>query len=285
MRIDMTTYCGKICIIGRPNVGKSTLFNHAIGEKISIVTHKAQTTRRQIKGIYTSDRHQIIFIDTPGINANVGRRQNRQLNRQALTALADIDAVVFMLERDRWQPEDDWILDRLRTYTGPVVAVINKMDQVSSERLLKMKQTLEDKFNFSMILPISALKSYQTDLLIEHLKLYLPEGSFEFGDDITHDVGDQFFIEEIIREKMLLNIHEEIPYLASIQIDEWIENDARFSISATIQVDQIGQKKIIIGHEGQRIKKIGKSARIDIERHFDRKMHLNLWVKVKKDRV
>lgn len=281
----MTHHCGKVCIIGRPNVGKSTFFNQVIGKKISIVTHKSQTTRRQIQGVYTDQSYQMIFIDTPGINTNSAQTQAKALNREALSALFDIDAVIFMLERDRWLPEDEWVLNNIKKYNGPVIAVINKIDQIDSKKIDTLSNQLRNLHDFQMVIPISALKNQQIDVLLDHLKLYMPLQPFQYSPDTQSDIQDQFLVKEIIREKLLLNIHEEIPYIADIKIEEWIKTKQRFSVSIIIHVNTTGQKKILIGHNGQQLKHIGRQSRIDIENNYNQKMHLNIWVKVKRKRV
>ncbi|MBF13174.1 MAG: GTPase Era [Legionellales bacterium] len=281
----MKQYCGKVCIIGRPNVGKSTFLNQAIGEKISIVTHKAQTTRRQIKGIYSNESHQIIFIDTPGINSISAKSQVRSLNKIALTALIDIDLVIFIVDRDRWLPEDEWILEAIKTYQGPCVAVINKIDQMKSDSMLALLETVRDKQVFQAVMPISALKGQHIQLLLDHIKLYMPEKPFMYPIDSKYDINEQFLVKEVIREKLLIFTHEEIPFISNINIEEWIKTDKRFSVSIVIHVNTIGQKKIIIGHNGQQLKRIGRQARLDIEQTLGQKMHLNIWIKIKKRRV
>lgn len=275
---------GFAAIVGRPNVGKSTLLNALIGEKLSITTPKPQTTRWQVLGIKTVDDAQIIFVDTPGINRETKRAMNRYLNRVASSVLSDADVILFIVDAESWRGEDDLVLKSLQHTSKPVLLVINKIDLVKDKAaLLPIINKLKDKYAFRQIVPISALDAVNLAALEKEIVSLLPEGGMLFPDDQITDKTLRFQIGEIIREKVILQTQEEIPYAVGVEIEELKEEPGLLSVNAVIWVERQGQKIIIIGKGGERLKKIGMSARREIERKVGTKAFIRLWVKVKEN--
>ncbi len=277
----MPKKCGYITIIGRPNVGKSTLLNYLLGQKISITSKKPQTTRHQILGIKTEADVQMVFIDTPGIHTQNKKALNRYLNKAALTSLHDVDVVLWVIE-PRWSDDEDFILKKLGNLATPVVLVLNKVDRIQDKnKLLPMIEMFKDKFPFSDVVPISAENGANVDLLCQVISHYLPEQEFIFDEDQLTDKSTRFLIAEIIREKLMRFLGEELPYATTVQIDAFKEAAALDDISATIFVERTSQKAIVIGEGGAGLKKIGTDARRDLEQLLGKKVMLRLWVKVK----
>jgi GTP-binding protein Era len=276
--------CGYVAIIGRPNVGKSTLLNDLVGKKISITTPKPQTTRHQILGIKTVANTQAIYIDTPGIHQTEQRAMNRYMNRLASSVIVDADVIVFVIEAMRWYEDDDTVLEKLQQTTSPVILVINKVDLLSDKSLLlPFIDKVKERCAFAQIVPLSA-KEHENVTTLEKLILnYLPEGPHFFPDEQVTDKDERFRIAEVIREKLILATEQEIPYSTTVIIESLELEGNLYNISAIIWVERDGQKPIVIGKNGERLKKIGTQARKDIERLLNRKVFLRLWVKVKSD--
>lgn len=274
---------GYVSLIGRPNVGKSTLLNAILGEKIAIVTPKPQTTRNRITGIKTLPQAQIIFIDTPGIHKP---RQilGEKMNRLAYESLEDVDIVLFMVEPEMPGSGDFFVLERIRQVRKPVFLLINKVDTIRKPYLLPIIEEYNRLFAFREIMPVSALKTYGVDQLIETLEKSLPEGPKLYPDDIVTDQMERFMVSEIIREKIIEMTKEEVPYSTAVEVEEWTEReDGIVFIRANIYIERDGQKGIIIGKQGSRLKSIGTEARHEIESLLGTRVFIELWVKVKKD--
>lgn len=273
---------GYVAIVGRPNVGKSTLLNSLLGKKISITSPKPQTTRWQILGIKTTNNTQAIFIDTPGMHNDDTRAMNRYLNRVASSVLLDADVIVFMIEADYWHREDDLVLRKLQTSDKPVILVINKIDLLKNKaELLPLIDKLKAKMNFADIVPLSALDANNVAALEKSIANLLPAGPQLFPEDQLTDKSQRFQIAELIREKVILATEQELPYTTTVEIEQLEPKDKFTEISAVIWVERQGQKVIIIGKGGAKLKKIGIQARRDIEKLIGNKVYLRLWVKVK----
>ena len=274
--------CGLVAVIGRPNVGKSTLINAVMGRKVSIVTAKPQTTRHRILAVYTGDEAQIVFVDTPGLHRKAGKAMNRLMNRTAAHALADADVVLFVSDATRWTEEDDDVLKRLQKIGTPVVAVINKIDRLQPrEKLLEVIAHLAARRDFAEIIPISALRQDNLDELMAMLPQYLPESPPLFPEDMHTDRSREFHAAEVIREKLTLMLHQELPYGLTVQVERYLEDDAGVSINAIIWVERESQKGIVVGKGGAGLKRVGRAARLELKEQLGRSVHLELWVKVK----
>lgn len=273
---------GYVAIVGRPNVGKSTFLNATLGEKVSITSPKPQTTRWQILGIKTFDDVQIIYIDTPGIHREEKRAMNRYMNRVASSVIHDVDVIVFMIDATSWRSEDELVLKKLADTDKPVILAINKVDLLADKaELLPIITTLNEKYPFAHIVPISAQDGINTPALEKEIAKLLPEGPAFFPEDQVTDKSVRFQVAEIIREKLIQQTEEELPYTTAIEIEQFQEGEKLTEISAVIWVERQGQKVIVIGKKGARLKKIGIQARRDIEKLVDNKVFLRLWVKVK----
>ena len=277
------TYCGFVAIVGRPNVGKSTLLNKLLGQKVSITSRKPQTTRHRILGIDTQGAYQTIFVDTPGLHIEEKRAINRLMNRAATSSLGDVEMVVFVVDGTQWTADDDMVLNKLRYMQCPVVLAVNKVDVIKDkEILLPHLQMLAQKGNFAEILPISAEKGTNVDKIRDMAKRLLPEGQHYFPEDYITDRSSRFMASEIIREKLMRFTGEELPYSVTVEIERFkVEDDGLFHINALILVEREGQKKMVIGNKGEKLKVIGTEARLDMERLFGQRVFLELWVKVK----
>jgi GTP-binding protein Era len=272
---------GYIAIVGRPNVGKSTLLNRLIGQKISIVSRKAQTTRHRIMGILTQPDAQYVFVDTPGFQTQHGNALNRAMNRGVTQALADVDVVIFMIEAGRFDARDQAVLQLLPA-DRPVILVLNKIDQLKDKsQLLPIIAGLAGQGNFSAIIPLSAAKGKQLDLLLTETRKHLPHDELLFGEDEITDKSEKFIAAEYIREKLFRLIGDELPYAATVEIEKFEMDGALRRISAAIVVDRAGHKAIVIGKGGETLKRIASEARQDMERLFDGKVFLEVFVKVK----
>ena len=277
------TYCGFIAIVGRPNVGKSTLLNKILGQKISITSRKAQTTRHRIVGIKTEGVYQEIYVDTPGLHIEEKRAINRLMNRAASSAITDVDLVIFVVDGTHWNDDDEMVLNKLRKTKVPVVLAINKIDNIKNkDDLLPFITEISQKFNFADIVPMSAEKGNNLDAIEKIVRKSLRPGVHHFPEDYVTDRSQRFMASEIIREKLMRFMGEELPYSVTVEIEQFKVNErGTYEINALILVERDGQKKIVIGHKGEKLKKIGMEARLDMERLFDNKVHLELWVKVK----
>lgn len=278
----LDTRCGFVAIVGRPNVGKSTLMNHLLGQKISITSRKPQTTRHQILGIWTQNKTQMVFVDTPGMHRGQDKAINRAMNKAADSALTDIDIVLMVVDRTVWAEEDQWVLDKLRRAKAPVILVINKVDHLENKKsLLPHIEELNQKYDFEEVVPVSALQGHNLDALINVLTSRVPKGLFHFPEDQITDKSQRFMAAEIIREKVMRQLGAELPYSTAVEIEQFKFEGRILHIHGLILVERAGQKRIVIGDKGARIKKVGQDAREDMEQLFEAKVMLNLWVKVK----
>ncbi|PIE41004.1 MAG: GTPase Era [Gammaproteobacteria bacterium] len=276
------TRCGYVAILGCPNVGKSTLLNHLLGQKISITSRKPQTTRHRVLGIKTDEQVQIIFVDTPGIHKSEPKAINRYMNRAAVSAVNDVDAILLVVEAGRWTEEDEHVLAQLNTSKAPVILVINKIDKLEDKAaLLPFIESLSGKYDFKTIVPVSALRNKQLDALEQEIQQCLPQSIHFFPEDQITDRSQRFMAAEIIREKIMRQLGQEVPYSMTVEIEQMKQKGKTWHLHALILVERPGQKNIVIGKQGQRLKSIGSEARKDIEQMLDSKVMLNLWVKVK----
>lgn len=276
--------CGYVAIVGRPNVGKSTLLNCLVGRKISIISPKPQTTRNQILGIKTENGAQAVFIDTPGLHKAEKRAMNRYMNRLASSVIADADVVLYMIEATRWLDDDELVLEKLKQTTAPVVLVINKMDLLRDKnQMLALIDKMKDKYAFADIVPLSVKKRENIDTLENVIMNLLPEGPHMFPDEQITDKSERFQAAEVIREKLIRATEEELPYSTTVIIESFEDEEKIVKISAIIWVEREGQKPIVIGKDGEMLKKIGTLARKELQVLFSKKVFLRLWVKVKDD--
>jgi GTP-binding protein Era len=274
--------CGFVAVVGRPNVGKSTLINAIMGMKVSIVTAKPQTTRHRILAVYTTEDVQIVFVDTPGLHRKAGKAMNRMMNKTAANALADADLVLFVSEADRWTDEDGDVIRRLKNISAPVVAVLNKVDLVHpKDKLLATISAMSARHDFSDILPISAKKKDNLDALLSLIPGYLPVSPALFPPGMQTDRSKEFQAAEIIREKLTLSLHQEVPYGLTVQIERFETEADRTTINAIIWVERDSQKGIVVGKGGSVLKRVGKAARLELKDQLGQPVHLELWVKVK----
>ena len=274
--------CGYVAIIGRPNVGKSTLLNQSLGQKISITSSKPQTTRHNILGIKTIKDAQILYLDTPGIHMRGDRAMNRYLNQNAQNALAGADLVMFLVAGTHWGREDQKILENLKQAKIPVILVVNKVDLIKEkDQLLPHLQWLGEQMSFLEIIPLSAKSPTSVDEVERSITKYLPEADAFYAEDQVTDRSIRFLAAEIIREKITRLLGQEIPYATSVEIEFYAEDADLIRISALIWVEREGQKNILIGKKGQMLKNIGMQARKDLEKLLDQKVYLKLWSKVK----
>ncbi len=271
-----------IAVIGRPNVGKSTLINAVMGRKVSIVTAKPQTTRHRILAVHSTPDAQMIFVDTPGLHRKAGKAMNKLMNRTAANALADADVILFMSDVTRWTTEDDDVLKRLQRVDAPVVAVLNKIDKVHPrEKLLDALGLMAARFDIAEIVPGSAHKRDNLDELMAMLPGFLPESPPLFPEDMHTDRSREFHAAEVIREKLTLMLHQELPYGQTVQVERYLEEASGITINAIIWVERDSQKGIVVGKNGSVLKKVGRAARLELKEQLQTNVHLELWVKVK----
>jgi GTP-binding protein Era len=276
------TRCGYVAIVGRPNVGKSTLLNHLLGQKLSITSRKPQTTRHQVLGIKTTRDAQILFVDTPGIHGSEERALNRFMNRTASAALAGVDVIVMVVDRGEWRDDDERVLRSCLATGTPLLLAVNKIDlEESPNAILPSLADLAARAEFAALIPLSALREKNLATLEEEIVKRLPPGRFLFEEDEITDRSTRFLVAEIVREKITRQLGDEIPYATTVEIEEFGEEGSVVHISALILVERKGQKAILIGHQGSRLRQIGTEARQDIERLVQQKVMLNLWVKVR----
>ena len=276
--------CGFAAIVGRPNVGKSTLLNALLKRKISIVSPKPQTTRHRILGILTTQEAQIVFVDTPGLHSGGGRAMNRHMNRAALNSLNDADVNLFVIEALRWTEEDQRVLDALAERGRPIIALVNKVDKVfPKERLLPFLEELSRRAHFAELIPLSGLKGSGLESLPGVIARHLPQSPPHFPAEQVTDRSDQFLASEIVREKLTWRLRQELPYGLTVGIERFEEEDGRLMINAVIWVERSGQKAIVIGQGGEQLKEVGRAARLEMNELFKRPVHLELWVKVKEN--
>ncbi|KAB0302749.1 GTPase Era [Vibrio fortis] len=277
-------HCGFIAIVGRPNVGKSTLLNHILGQKISITSRKPQTTRHRIMGVETEGDYQAIYVDTPGLHIEEKRAINRLMNRAANSSLSDVNLVLFLVDGTHWTEDDEMVLTKLKKANFPVVLCVNKVDNVQDRNdvMLHMME-VSKKMDFIDVVPISAKHGKNTDVLRKHVREHLPKATHHFPEEYVTDRSQRFMASEIIREKLMRFTGDELPYSVTVEIERFDynpDNDG-FHINALILVERSGQKKMVIGKGGDKIKTIGREARLDMEELFGRKVFLETWVKVK----
>jgi GTPase len=277
--------CGFVAIVGRPNVGKSTLLNAVLGRKLSIVSPKPQTTRHRILGILNQPTAQIVFVDTPGLHTNERRAMNRYMNRAARASLSDADVNLFVVEALTWNDDDAQVLEYLKHSNRPTVLIVNKVDTVHpKERLLPYMKEMQRKMEFAAIVPLSGLKRSGLEQLPGLLAQHLPLSPPHFPLQQITDRSEQFQAAEVIREKLTLRLNQELPYGITVQIERFEEQeDGRLLINAVIWVERPGQKAIVIGQGGANLKEVGRTARLELNHLFDKSVHLELWVKVKEN--
>jgi|TARA_B110000967_G_C18816329_1_gene526320 GTP-binding protein Era len=275
-------YCGYVAIVGRPNVGKSTLLNHLLGQKLCITSRKPQTTRHTLLGIKTEGEFQMIFVDTPGIHTNQERAINRVMNRSAASVIADVDVVIFVVDRFEWSEADEYVAKYLSNNDVPLIVAVNKVDMIDDkEALLPHLKFLSSKVNAKAFIPLSALRRTNLDELEIKIKGYIPQKMHLYPEDQITDRSEKFLAAEIVREKITRQLGAEVPYQVTVEIEEFRAEKKITHISALILVERDGQKKIIIGTNGERLKKIGEQARADIESLLGCKVMLRTWVKVR----
>lgn len=275
--------CGYVAIVGRPNVGKSTLLNHILGQKLAITSRKPQTTRHTMLGIKTEGDNQAVYVDTPGLHKENEKALNRYMNKTATNALRDVDVVVFVVDRNRWTEEDELVLDKVKLSKEPVIVAVNKIDRLEDKKeLLPHLEWLHAQLPDAQIVPISSLYSQNLETLEKLINQCLPEGEYFYPEDQLTDRSSRFLAAEIVREKITRQLGAELPYQVNVEVEQFKQQGAVLHIHALILVERDGQKKILIGDKGERIKRIGQEARIDMETLFDSKVMLNLWVKVKR---
>ena len=282
----MSTFrSGFVALVGRPNVGKSTLLNAMLGQKISIVTSRPQTTRHRVLGISESPEGQIAFVDTPGMHQGPKRALNRAMNRAAGAALSDADLAVFLVEALKWTDADDMALQCVVQTERPTIAVINKVDRVHPrERLLPYIARLAARAKFLAVVPISALRADNLEPLRRAILAALPEGARLYPPGQVTDRSERFRIAELIREKLTLELVEELPYGIAVEVESYAAtDDGRVEVGAVVWVDREGQKPIVIGAGGERLKRIGRAARLELNHLFGQRYHLTLWVKVREN--
>jgi len=273
---------GYVAIVGRPNVGKSTLLNHLLGQKISITSRKPQTTRHQILGVKTENGNQVVYVDTPGLHRDTPKAINRFMNRAATAALRDVDLVVFVVDRTAWTEQDQVVLEYVRRSGLPCLLVVNKVDLLADKgALLPWLQTLAEKADFCEIVPVSALRQHNIEALETQILQRMPVADHYFPEDQLTDRSQRFMAAEIVREKIMRQLGDEIPYAVTVQIEDFAQEEGVLHIAAVIFVERNGQKKILIGEKGARMRSIGTDARRDMETLFDAGVMLRLWVKVK----
>ena len=275
---------GFAALVGRPNVGKSTLLNALVGQKVSIVTPRPQTTRHRIVGISRLPDAEIAFVDTPGLHQNASRALNKAMNRTAASALDGADLVVLVVEAMRWTTEDDLALERIKSSSRPALVAVNKVDRVNPRSLLlPYLASLSQKHDFLEVVPISALKANGIEDLQRTIAKHLPKSPPMFPDGELTDRGRDFRIAEMIREKLTLELNQEVPYGIAVEVERAVEEDGQLVVDAAIWVDREGQKPIVIGAKGERLKRVGRSARLALNEILGRRLHLTLWVKVREN--
>lgn len=278
------TFCGFVTLVGRPNVGKSSILNAILREKVSITCFKPQTTRHAVQGIKTVDTHQTVYVDTPGLHLGGKRALNRQMNQAARHALLDVNAVVFVIEALKFTDEDAAVCQQLENVSVPIIIAVNKVDLVPDKtQLLGFMQELSEKLPQAQLMPVSAKKRVQIDVLESTLLTFLPESPFYYPPEQTRQYQDKFYFSEFIREKLLWTLGNELPYAVTVEIEKVEEKPEITHIHALIWVEREGQKAIVVGEKGHQLKDIGMRARKDLERFLGKKLCLKLWVKVKKN--
>jgi GTP-binding protein Era len=274
--------CGFAAVIGRPNVGKSTLINSLVGGKVSIVTAKPQTTRHRILGIATGPEAQVIFVDTPGLHRADGKAMNRLMNRTAMNALADADLALFVVEAGRWTGEDADVLTRLSERPVPAIAVHNKLDRLRPpERVLEALADLSSRFEFAELVPVSATRGTNLATLRPLIERYLPASPPLYPEQMMSDRSPEFHAAELIREKLMTMLHQELPYGLSVQVERYEKDTNGLDVDAVIWVERDSQKGIVVGKGGRQLKQAGRAARLELRDRLGVPVHLTLWVRVR----
>lgn len=275
---------GFIAVVGRPNVGKSTLVNALVGRKISIVTPKPQTTRHRVIGILNQPDRQLVFVDTPGLHARAKNVMNRTMNRVSMASMADADVVLMVVEALKINREDELVLERLSASSLPVVLAVNKIDRVKDKKkLLPFLSSLDARQSFAAIVPVSALKGEQLDTLLEQLGALLPSSQPLYPSSMQSDRDERFQAGEIIREKLMWRLDKEVPYGVAVEVEEFETTDRGVRIGAVIWVERAGQKAIVIGKQGKMLKQVGQAARLELRETLGQPVHVELWVKVREN--
>lgn len=278
----MTNYCGYIALVGRPNVGKSTLLNRVLDHKISITSRKPQTTRHSILGVRTDGAHQYVYVDTPGIHLGSKKAMNKMMNKTAIRVLNDVDVIVFVIDGMVWRDEDDYVLSLIQSAKVPCVLVVNKVDKiVDKQTLLPWIQQLAQRHDFAAIIPIAARTGLQIPDLHAKLQAYLPESPHLFPDDQLTDRSLKFLCAELVREKIFRHCGQELPYATAVEIESYQDTPKMVRISVLIWVDKEMHKRMIIGEKGEKLKEMATQARLDMEKLLEKKVFLQCWCKVK----
>ena len=274
--------CGFVAVVGRPNVGKSTLVNRIVGRKLSITSSRPQTTRHRILGIATSETSQIVFVDTPGIHRGHARALNRYMNRVASRALLGVDLVVMVVEASGWMPDDDHILDRIATETAPAVLVLNKIDRIKlRETMLPVLGDMARRYEFAATVPVCARTGENLDRFRSVVESRIPIASPVFPKEQFTDRSEAFLAAEIVREKLIRRLGQELPHRLTVEIERFVEQERRTLVNVLVWVERQQQKAIVIGRDGGRLKDAGTAARLEISRMLGRPVHLEIWVKVR----
>jgi GTP-binding protein Era len=280
--VDIGKSSGFVAVVGRPNVGKSTLINALVGRKVSIVTPKPQTTRHRILGIRSVANCQIIFVDTPGLHRDATKVLNRMMNRSAASALADADLLLFVSEAGRWTDEDQDVLQKVIQSAIPCFAVLNKIDKLPRrDVLLEHIATVSARHAFAEVVPLSATQHDNLDLLLKLIPGYLPESPALYPDDMFSDRDERFRAAEVVREKLTLNLRQELPYGLTVQIEQFDRDEDGVTIHAVIWVERNSQKGIVVGKAGSMLKRVGQASRLELREELKLPVHLELWVRVK----
>ena len=278
----MTTYCGYIALVGRPNVGKSTLLNRILQQKLSITSRKPQTTRHSILGICTEGDYQFVYVDTPGIHQGSKKTMNRMMNKTAMSVLRDVDTIAFLVDGTHWEDEDEYVLELIKKTDVPCFLLVNKVDKiVDKTKLLPWLETLSQRHNFKAIIPISAKTGVQVDTLQEKLQALLPEGPHLFPEDQFTDRSTKFLCAELLREKIFRLCGQELPYSTNVEIESYKDEGAVVRIHALILVEKENHKRMVIGDKGKKLKEMASTARVDMEKMLGKKVFLQCWCKVK----
>lgn len=278
----MTTYCGYIALVGRPNVGKSTLLNRILQQKLSITSRKPQTTRHSILGIRTEGDYQFVYVDTPGIHQGSKKTMNRMMNKTAIGVLRDVDTVAFLVDGTHWQEEDEFVLELIKQVNVPCFLLVNKVDKITDKtKLLPWLEVMNKRHDFAAIIPLSAKTGVQVDTLQEKLRTVLPEGPHLFAEDQLTDRSTRFLCAELLREKIFRLCGQELPYSTTVDIESYKEEEALIRIHALILVDKESHKRMIIGDKGSKLKEMASSARVDMEKMLGKKVFLQCYCKVK----
>jgi GTP-binding protein Era len=284
MTMDNKQYCGLVAIVGRPNVGKSTLLNTILQKKLVITSKKPQTTRHSILGIKTSGNRQAAYVDTPGFRQKSSRALHHYLNKKARSVIYDVDVLLFVVDASRWTEDDEAVLGLLAHVSQPVVLVVNQVDKLKSQAdLLPLMQDYQEKYPFKDVVPVSALKQKNMDPLEAVVASYLPESPFLYEEDRLTDRDDAFIVSETVREKLMRSLGKEVPYSIAVEVEQMALEKDVWHIHVLIWVEREGQKAIVVGKKGETLKRVGTQARIDLEQFLGKKVFLQLWVKVRSD--